>query len=194
MALFPTTKYPDYGYQSWQEENIVRNDPRAAKIMGKDMWGRTRFRARMRFSLLKDDTLTVAAFWKQNRLTAFDFIDYDDDIYILDRFRDSVTKAILTTTHGGNTYELQAKNVRNVTVYVAAVAQASNKYNITEGVGNDGLARLVWTAGNIPAAAQDIAVSYTGQRIFSCKVITVQPKESIAYGRLAFGIEVAESI
>jgi hypothetical protein len=196
MSLFPGTRYPEYGYQAWQEENVTRNEPRAPKLFVKDNWGTTRFRARMRFNFTTDYVLSLYAFWKVNRLVSFDFIDYDFDVYVLDRFRDT-NRVILTQTDGNATIEFQAKNVRNVAVFLGGTTighlVSSSAYTIAVGTGNDGLDRLTWNAP-VPGAGQALYVSHVGQRIFRCRFMAEPRKESISYGRISLTIDVAEDL
>lgn len=195
MALFPATQYPAYGYRAWHEENVSKAEARDSYFQQKDLWGGlTRFRASMRFDGRTSDVLQVAAFWKVNRALAFDFIDYDEDVYILDTFRDGTTRAAVPLTISGATiYEIRAKRVSAETVYIAGAAVSSSTYAIVEGTGTDGMARL--TFNSAPAAGQTLRISYTGQRLFPGMRFAQTPvKESVGYRRQTYAVEVFQDL
>lgn len=194
MALFPATQYPAFGYRAWHEENVSKAEARDSYFQQKDLWGGlTRFRASMRFDGRTTDVLTITAFWKINRTSAFDFIDYDEDVYVLDTFRHLTTRAAVPLTDGTAVYEIRAKRVSGVTVYIAGSAVASSGYAIVEGTGNDGMARLTFSVA--PTAGQSIAISYTGQRLFpGCRFAQTPVKESTGWKRQTYPVEVFQDL
>lgn len=187
MATFPQTLYPEFGYKSWQEENIIRNDPRSGKFQELDMWGRTIFMAEMRFRLRTDDGLTVYGFWKKNRAANFLFFDYEDDQYYLTRIG---TGDAVTTT-----FTIPAKATRTQAVYVNSVLKTAGvDYNITVGTGANGEDRVVFIAGHIPAAAAVIEADYKGKGLFTCVWSRRPEKESTQRGIITLTVAVMEQI
>jgi hypothetical protein len=158
--LYPTTRYPQYGYKSWQEENVLRNAAQSPKFQEKDLWNRTIFRASLSYDLRKDDILVVYGFWKTMRTLAwtgsiytFDFFDFDDDIYF---------DVVLGTASGATnqTFDIPGNKVRLWSWKDNAVLQSNSNATLLVGTGTNGRDQLRIT----PAltAGHTVTISYTG--------------------------------
>jgi len=188
--LYPTTKYPKYGYQSWQEENIIRNDAQSAKFQEKDLWNRTFFNATMTYDLRKDDALIVYGFWKQMRVQAalgniysFDFFDFDDDIYY---------DVVLGTASGATNqvFDIPGNLTRLWSWKDNGTLGSNANAAILTGTGVNGRDQLKI----IPAltVGHTVTISYTGRGCFKCMFKKRPDKSSPAWARLGLSVAVVE--
>jgi hypothetical protein len=188
--LYPQTKIPKYGYKSWQEENVLRNDAQSAKFQEKDLWGRTLFRASMTYDLRTDDTLIVYAFWKQTRVLAqagsiftFDFFDFTDDIYL---------PVLLGNASGAvnQVLDIPGNKTRLYAWYDNGVLGSNANIQILTGTGVNGRDQVkILTA---PTAGHPITFSYTGHGCFTCAFVKRPDKVGNAYLRLGLQADVVE--
>lgn len=190
--LFPQTRFPQYGYKSWQEENVLRNEAQSAKFQEKDLWNRTIFRASMSYDLRIDDSLIVYGFWKQMRTLAvagsvysFDFFDFSDDIYF---------NVVLGAASGaGNqVFDIPGNKVRLWSWYDNAVLQSAGNATILVGSGTNGRDQIRIT----PAltVGHTVTISYTGHGCFTSTFLKRPDKTANAYGRLGLQCEIMEKV
>lgn len=187
--LYPS-RLPQYGYRSWQEENVLRNEAQSPVWQEKDLWNRTIFRASLTYDLRKDDTLVVYGFWKLMRAAAvaggtysFDFFDFDDDIYF---------DVLLGTASGaGNqVFDIPGNRVRNYSWKSNGVLQNNADVTILIGTGINGRDQLRVTPALTVGHA--VTLSFTGRGCFNSVFMRRPEKSSPAFGRLGLQVEIVE--
>lgn len=190
--LYPTTRPPQYGYKSGQQESVLRNDAQSPKFQEKDLWNRTIFRASLNYDLRTDDVLVVYGFWKQMRKLAqagsvytFDFFDFTDDIYF---------DVVLGTASGAanQVFDIPSKKVRLWSWFDNTVLQSAANATLLVGTGVNGRDQIRIT----PAltAGHTVTLSYTGQGCFTCIFMKQPEKTSNAFGRQSLQVELMEKV
>lgn len=136
-------------YSSTPAENKKRSDPQSGQAKFLDLWGRVRQTCGGTMHLSEYNAGLATQFFEANRNGTFDYFDF---------IRKTYTNVLLGTGDGiVTTFTFGGKDVVEQVVRVAGVAKtAGTHYNVSVGTGALGQDQVIFTAGNIPTAGQEV--------------------------------------
>lgn len=165
---------PVYGYKADYIEMVKRTASESGKSQIRDVWGRTRFIADCPHEVRKDDAELLMAFWRANRVLAFDFFDALEGYF--------PDESIGTGTGAETTFTVPAKETSDRVVKVAGVTKTEGvHYNISVGTGAVGQDRIIFTGGNIPANGAAITMTYRGRHWFTMEFVDLPVREAKSF-------------